>query len=481
VGLRWQALACVFVSAISAVLFYNEFHAYSSDAGQHYALVRALTDSTWAKLEAPHLSGSLTGYPPFSHWLAAQFASVTGSGFVGMTIVASASVSVFYVVMYAISSRIDWRIPLLACAITVVYALFRGPVFGRLIVNNYFYAQVVGSGITALVLLVIASKLRQWNGFALDLFVIVAVQLEAATHLMPAAQLASCYCFVLLYIAVRHSSFVAAVRCFMFALLCLLLTLLNPFAAIVYQIAQSEGGAHINLFGDRWAQIILLLAGVWSSMTLLRRSGQDDDAAIVLGCIGLGACCFAILQIIAFWLGKGSHYAIAKNMFFVVSVVIFVVSANMVMSRKPAPRSTRELTSALVCSLLALLTTRADLSPSVASLGKVAEFQAAARKVAAKLDGKDGRRPIVQSTEWPRNLSYGMTIGDMHLRMGLGEAALDDRLLPPNEVSLVLMPRKDLAVLPGCLTSNSNEIVAAMDYACFRGLKDIDTAGRPPF
>ena len=71
-ALRYFALAALIVAGVSIFMLFGEFHAYSSDAGQHYALVRALMDlEGWGRPPAaPHLGG-LPFYPPLSHWMAA--------------------------------------------------------------------------------------------------------------------------------------------------------------------------------------------------------------------------------------------------------------------------------------------------------------------------------------------------------------------------------------------------------------------------
>src|SRR5271155_2780163 len=105
VKLRSIAIAGTIVSALSATILFNEFHAISSDAGQHYALIRALMNGggAWRRPVAPYLTEGLISYPAFSHWLAAQVGLLFGSGLVGMTIVASASVGLFYFAMYLIA------------------------------------------------------------------------------------------------------------------------------------------------------------------------------------------------------------------------------------------------------------------------------------------------------------------------------------------------------------------------------------------
>jgi hypothetical protein len=472
VKLRSIAIAGTIVGVLSATILFNEFHAISSDAGQHYALIRALMNGggAWRRPVAPYLTEGLISYPAFSHWLAAQVGLLFGSGLMGMTIVASASVGLFYFAMYLIAQQIDWRAPLIACAITVGYAFLRGPVFGRMVVNNYFYAQLVGSSIAGLTLLIVTAKLHEWNGLILDIFVIGAVQLIVATHLLPAAQLSAIYCTLLFILAVRRASWWSAGRLVLFVAISVGLTTLSPAAIDVYKIAQSEGGAHINLFGDRTAQLVLLIGGIWASGKLLRHARHVEGASLVLGSAGLGVCLYALLQVLLFWSGFGSNYAIAKNMFVVMSILIFVFSANLALSRitnrsNPAASFSAPL---IACAVLALVTTRADLYPSVSDIKPVVKFQTAAREMAARWDQSDPRRPIVISNSWPRNLSYGMTIGDMQLPMGIGETTLDNRSPPEGTVSMVFLPAADAAKIPACrLEKYSNDVAIAEDYGCF--------------
>ena len=470
--LRQIAIAVPIVSVFSAALLFNEFHAYSSDAGQHYALVRALMDlNAWGTPSSASNLGLLSYYPPMSHWLAAEVGKLFGSGLIGMTVVASASVALFYLAMFVMSSRINWRVPIIACLITIGYAVLRGPVFGRMVVNNYFFAQAVGSAIAALVLLVVLLKFHKWNGLVLDLLVLIAGQILVATHLMPAAQLLACYCTILLVCAWTRSSWQIVGRLALFSGLSLALIFYNPFAWNVYQIAQSEGGAHINLFGNRFAQIVLLTAGVVASIKLIWHTREQEDAGMFLGCMGLATCGLAFLQIFLFWLGFGSNYAIAKHMFVVVALFIFVLASNIAL-KKRWPAEANKLGGAgmslVFSSLLALLTTRADLYPSLLDLGKVVQFQNAVRDLSARVESSDERRPIALAAEWPLNISYGITIGDLRLSMPIADLILERKPLPQDRVSMVFMPADEASVAPECLIKRySNQQVAASDYACY--------------
>lgn len=87
---RWSAPTAVgtFVAtvALTIVIFGAEFHALSSDAGQHYALIKALIDTnSFAFPDAPHLATGLTSYPSLSQYVAAKLGGLLGSGLLGMT------------------------------------------------------------------------------------------------------------------------------------------------------------------------------------------------------------------------------------------------------------------------------------------------------------------------------------------------------------------------------------------------------------
>jgi hypothetical protein len=470
-ALRYFAIAALMVASVSIFMLFGEFQAYSSDAGQHYALVRALMDlEGWGRpLATPNLGG-LPFYPPLSHWMAAGVGKLLGSGLIGMTVVASASVGLFYLTMFVMSSRIDWRAPIFASLATICYALLRGPVFGRMVVNNYFYAQAVGSAIAALVLLIALHKLRRWNSIALDFFVLVSGQIVVCTHLMPAAQLLAAYCTILLVIAWTRSSWRHLGRLVVFAGLSLALTALNPYAQNNYSIAQAEGGAHINLFGDRIAQIVLLIGGVAASIELIRRTVKTEDAGMFLGCMGLSACGLAFLQMLLFWIGVGSNYAIAKHMFVLVAVLIFVLTANLALRRAAQAEHKnfeKPATTLVLCSVLALLTTRIDMYPSILNLDKVLQFQTAVRELSSRVKNSDGRGMIALASEWPPNIAYGITIGDLQFPMGIADLILVHKPLPLDRVSMAFMPTGDPSAPHKCVISAfSNQSAVALDYAC---------------
>jgi hypothetical protein len=451
--LRQLAIAAVVVAGLSAALLFDEFHAVSSDAGQHYALIRALMDLDSWRTPAPTANlGSLANYPPLAHWIAAEIGKLLNSGLLGMVVVADAAVGLFYLAMFALSSRINWRVSLIACLITIVYALFRGPVFGRQIVNNYFFAQVVGSTFAAWTMLIVLLKFRKWNGIILDCLVLGMGQIIVATHLTPAAQLLAAYCSVLLVQAWIMSSWKIFGRLLFFSGTSLVLTFSNPFARELIAVSQGGGGAHINhLLGHRLTQVAFLSLACYSSAKLILRTYRVEDAGMFLGCMGLSASVLALLQMALFWVGFGSEYAIMKHLFVTMALFIFVVAANLSLKLDMIPIILpRSNSMQLVwCSILALLTMRVDLLPSIANLNRAVAFQRTVRELMGRVDISDGRA-IVLASVWPPNISYAITIGDLRTPMSTANVIFSEEPISSDLVTRVLMPNEDPLVVPDC-------------------------------
>jgi uncharacterized membrane protein YedE/YeeE len=252
--------------------------------------------------------------------------------------------------------------------------------------------------------------------------------------------------------------------------LSLALTALNPFAQNNYSIAQSEGGAHINFFGERIAQIFLLIGGVAASIDLIRRTVKNEDAGMFLGCMGLSACGLAFLQMLLFWIGIGSDYAIAKHMFVLVAILIFVLAANLALRRATQAEHQnfgKPATVLVMCSVLALLTARIDMYPSILNLSKVLQFQTAVRELSSRAKHSDDRGMIALASEWPPNIAYGITIGDLRFPMAIADLILIQKPLPRDRVSMAFMPTSDPSAPRTCvIPAFSNQIALALDYAC---------------
>jgi hypothetical protein len=171
-----------------------------------------------------------------------------------------------------------------------------------------------------------------------------------------------------------------------------------------------------------------------------------------------------------FWIGIGSNYAIAKHMFVLVAVLIFVVTANLALRRAAQAGHKnfgKQAATLILCSVLALLTTRVDVYPSILNLSDVLQFQKAVEELSSRVKNSDGRGMIALASEWPPNIAYGITIGDLRFPMGMADLTLVHKPLPRDQVSMAFMPTSDPSAPRSCIIpAFSNQIAVALDYAC---------------
>src|SRR5258708_60861 len=74
---------------------------------------------------------------------------------------------------------------------------------------------------------------------------------------------------------------------------------------------------------------------------------------------------------------------------------------------------------------------------------------------------------IALASEWPPNIAYGITIGDLRFPLGIAGLILDHKPLPPDRVSMAFMPTGDPSAPGTCVVpAFSNQIAVALDYAC---------------
>jgi hypothetical protein len=458
-------VAFICTSLLAVWMLQNEIHAYSTDIAHHYALIRSLMD--WSAGGAPpsvaHL-GEMANYPPLAHWMAAILARWTGSGLSAMVFIVAFSVATFYTTMFMLSAKIAWRVAAAALIVTCLYALLRGPVFGRMAVNNYFYAQIVGTSVIPLALLLVARWFNGRIGIAADCLILLVGQLIIATHLTPAAQLYATYCFALLLRTYPDMSLQRLWRLAAFVSVAGISTALNPFASTMMRIGQAGGGAHINLFGEPIAQIVIISIGAYFAIRLALLAGHNRPHAFMIGCLGASTCGFAAVAMILSWLGVGSHYSVDKCMFLTIAVIIFVIPAYIALRRPDLGFASwnGSFAGLLGCCALSLIACRIDLSPSVANLKDVVQFQNGVRDLASTRTG--GGYSVVLTSVWPHNIAAAINHGDLRLPQDIIAAETP----PADQVAFIYMPPSDPLISDRCVDKQrSNQAAYALNYACF--------------
>ncbi|WP_298885020.1 hypothetical protein [uncultured Bradyrhizobium sp.] len=468
------------VVVVSNAMLFNEFHGLSSDAGQHYAIIRQLMDMQgWIRPTSPYL-GPLQSYPPAAHWIAAEIGKLLDSGLLGMTVVATTSVALFYLALFTLSFDSGRKIALYACCFLVVLAFLRAPIFGRQIVNNYFYSQVVGSSIGIWAFLVVFYARDKVSPVIQDVWIILVGQLLVATHLTAAAQLMAAYGTFLALQAWGGLNRTSIARLIFFTVVASALTAFNPYARYLTSVAQQGGGAHVNLLlGHQAAQFALFTLGGFASLRLLTKENEGRDTHILLALLGLSACLLALLQLFLSWINIGSAYAVEKHIFVTLTLLVFILSANISLGEKSDHiRNDGWVPSIVICSALSLVATRADLYPSVLNLREVVAFQRSVRELRRR-EPIDSSREIVFSTLWPRNVSYMLSLGDLKVPFAVANNLLGRA---PGDLSFaqyVLMPPSDPLLVRDCdAPEASNESVSAMRFSCFLAAGRMN--GAPP-
>lgn len=418
----------------------------------------------------------MSTYPPFAHWIAAHIGRVAGSGLLGMTAVASASVALFYLTMFAMTSRISWRAAILALAITAAYAVLRGPVFGRMVVNNYFIAQVMGSALIPIALAGAAFLHCRQRWLGADILVMAFVQIVVCTHLLPALQLSAIYCCILLFDFWSGRNRRAFSRLLAFSSITLALTLRNPFIGTMYEASQYEAGAHINLFGNRFAQIVLVSAGIFLSIKMLSTS-RENRYFLTIACVGLGTSLVTILHIALHTAGLTTNYSIAKTIFMTVSAVIFLSAALLskkgTLSQEPRPAPHLSGAALIACGAMSLFATRVDLYPSIVSLRPVVAFQKDIREVLK--NSPDRQKTTVITTLWPKNIAFAIVYGDLRVPLGPATNALTGQSFPPGQINTAFAPASDPTIQTRCVDhALSRGQAIAMHYDCLLNTKPRD-------
>jgi len=78
--------------------------------------------------------------------------------------------------------------------------------------------------------------------------------------------------------------------------------------------------------------------------------------------------------------------------------------------------------------------------PSILNLNKVLQFQTAVRELSSRAKNSDERGMIALASEWPANIAYGITIGDLRFPMGIAGLILDHEAIARDRVSMAFMP-----------------------------------------
>jgi hypothetical protein len=181
--------------------------------------------------------------------------------------------------------------------------------------------------------------------------------------------------------------------------------------------------------------------------------------------------------------GLTSNYSIAKTVFMTVSVVIFVGAALLAQKGKHSEEPEHVLPlkggSLILCGVMALLATRADLYPSVVSLRPVASFQEDIR--AALGNSSDRQNSTVLTALWPKNIAFAIVYGDLRVPLGPATHALTGESFPIGQIKTAFAPASDPLIQGRCVDrALSRGQAIAMRYDCLLERRSGDKDAAPP-
>ena len=369
---HWTGLFALVATVVVGCLIWGWKHrAGSVDMALHYALVEFIRDNwAWPTPAVMHM-GEMNQYPPVSHTVAAIGGALTGSSFLGLHLVSTASVIAVYASLFVMLRFRSAQATLAAVAalvtVTLVFGFMRA-LLGREIVGNFFFPQLFGEMcVFALVLL----RSRLAPGIQREIcLAIAATFLLGWVYPIAAVQwagIAVAWRVLRLWKTWQTSCRVGPVDLIWFAILLigvLVAILLHPLFQFVTGLASNDGSIEFRIPGVMVVPAALLLGMVglvlgWEfARGRLKLRAPDGFVALCGGIAGA-----ALAQAAAFYLlGIGSRYGVYKHMFavstllFASAIVCTIHFSRYDTAAASAPRRARQARLSFVpATLIALL------------------------------------------------------------------------------------------------------------------------------
>ena len=305
-------------SSISVILFFARYtYTASGDLAWHYSLIEFIVEHSALPGADIARLGPMAEYPPGAHVLAAVITSLFGVSVLRVMFLSSITVIFALYLMVTILLGGLNRFECFTSAVLLIFFIvllrWTHVLFGNEIVNEFFYAQLVGD-LGFISLLIVASKLRQPT--IAGMFAIVAVYALAWIYTASAAKLALGIFLVEVLSLARGYSGERFILLVALTLLLPLTIVTHPTFEPMVRNAAHDGSISIALpFVLSGSALLLLLApGIW---WLNSRSGSSTQCEPLVA----GGVAIALLAWVQFGFlrlaGLGSLYAVKKHGFMI--------------------------------------------------------------------------------------------------------------------------------------------------------------------
>jgi hypothetical protein len=321
--------ALLLLLTVGLVLFnLDKVWSASVDLAHHFALVYRIAEQWSLSGNDPSL-GEMNFYPRLSHIVAALLGSWLNSSFLGMQVVALASLALLWAAVAGLYTTMArnagvWSCLALALLIALNRVSFRYDLHGSEVALNFFFSQMVAQALAFATMALAAwldAKGRPLHGL---LCIALAIPVVEAAHLLPALELLGMLGVLLVvrllapwparkpalkHVALSLGLFLVSVAG----------VLLHPSFKAMRTIAKHEGA--LALKGLNGASslpvlvaVVLLIAlfMLWDGAGRRARRPEREPALEYLGAYGVAIGSLCLLQFLLLALGDGSAYAIRK-------------------------------------------------------------------------------------------------------------------------------------------------------------------------
>lgn len=317
---KYENITTLAVLAALLAYFYR-FFPLKGDLIAHFLLVDEIIRHRGVRPAPVANLGAMAYYPAGSHWLAAIFGWVTGSGLTGLVVASIISVYVLYLLVIKLADGDSCR-NLAAFALVFLLLVKTHSLVGWEILGNFFYPQLVADLILFATLIWLSKTADEWwratfviGAGALAMF----VQPLVAVHVLGAGAMLMGYEAVAGFACTRRLPLRPALAALLIVVATGLLAIYHPSFRAMRQIAEHDG--ELNL-GYARPLIVGVACAMIGMLTLWRHfKGRSESADAVLGSAVLASFCLALLQYGVLRLSHaGSDYAVKKHMFIVLTL-----------------------------------------------------------------------------------------------------------------------------------------------------------------